>query len=183
MFKTGSQKINFPPNAQVTIRAEGQVSLIRLDAKGEPQELLAFGADGVLRFRTGIVAYDYQVKVADLAHWSADIEENFGMEVPDPVPVEIPDDAKIPLSLEDTLKKFLVGVVAEKYGRESQEMETVEDFVDFDMPDEATPLSGFEVTEVTPEYPVDEDPAPSSPAEPPPEAETTVDKPSPETGE
>lgn len=148
-IKTGTKDIVFPPHSHVRILAESRCSLVGLDDKNKPCSLLATDVDGVIRFRTGDQEVNARVNVQGDAIWSFDIDPEYAFDKADPVPVELPDDARPPESLEEKLKRFVGEMVAHRFGEDSEQMETLEEALDFgDDEHEIPPLSGYEVTEM-----------------------------------
>jgi hypothetical protein len=184
-LKTGPADWVFPPHHRVKIRAEGYVSIFKLDEKNEPVDLLASSMDGVLVLRTA-EEISVRVNVDPAAHWAIDLEPLASpVEKTDPVPVEMPSDAHGMETMEDKLQRMLASMVRERFGQNSEEFETMEEHMDFDVDedvDDQVMLSGYEVKEMVEDFPVDQAP-PSSPAEPPPKAEPEADEQPPETGE
>lgn len=153
-LKTGPSPYVFQGNEKVSIIAEGPIAVFSVGEDGVPEDIVGSSLDGRLRFRTRGPFRGY-VNIADGLHWSMDVTEMPDpFDKSDPVKVEIPDDAKIPETLEDKLKRFLMGMIVERYGKESVEHETMEDALDMDVDDDdAIPLSGYEVTEMTDVFP------------------------------
>lgn len=172
MFKTGSQAINLGGNTRYVIQAETPVTLFRMEA-GELVDMVGTAQDGrvVVRAAGDVEVF---VKVGDGAHWT--YEAVSFADASDPVPAEIPDDAKFRPSLEEKLRNLMRAAVVEMYGAQSTEVETVDEFMDFDVPEEMDPLSGYEVTEALPEEPVVEEPAPD-PSLPVDQDPTSVEQP------
>lgn len=148
-LKTGKHDFEFLPDVQYFIQSERDFSILELDESGNPSKVVATSLHGKLRF----ICRDHflgLVNVPDGYHWSIDtryIKSPF--ENADPVPVEVPEDVKSPETLQDKLQRMLAGMIAERYGRDSDEMETFEDAMDFDMEDEDTPLtSRYDVTDM-----------------------------------
>lgn len=166
-IKTGSKPWQFAGNEQVEIKAEDTVSVWAVDEKGELKEYLASGRY-LLSFRT-VQPVDVYIKVPEGSHWSMDVTPIRPPEdAADPTPFEIPEDKKANLTLEDKLKSFIADMVAERYGADSEEMETLEESMDFGDDDEEIPLSGYEVQEM---QPVEPDPPPGGSPEETPEPE------------
>jgi hypothetical protein len=172
-LKTGSKAFLFPANTQVTIKSEQKdFSVYTVNDDGEPEDFLAISSNGILKFRT-IDAVDGFVNVENNMHWSIDLVPlSSPYETHDPVPVEVPEDKRVPESLQSKLERMLAGMVAERYGKDSREMETFEESMDFDIDDDDDPVarSGYEVSELIDDFPdvgLSPDPDPQlPPAEP-----------------
>lgn len=150
-LKTGSQAFDFPENARVKIMAEGSVSVFSINEDGENEKFLCSG-EKVLAFRTKD-SFTGFISVPNGNHFSVDvftIED--ASDKADPIPVELPEEMKIPETLESKLHRMLAGMIAERYGTDSNEMETFEEAMDFDV-DDTEPLSGYEVQDMVPEVP------------------------------
>jgi hypothetical protein len=98
----------------------------------------------------------------------------------DPIPFEVPDENRGHLTLEEKLKAYLAEMVRDRYGAESEEMDTFEDAQDFLIPDDEDILTGYEVQDMEPleadlppdpppqtTPPQEEQPAPQEPENPP----------------
>lgn len=172
-LKTGPQAFVFPERTQIVIRSEQKdFAVYTVNDDGEPDDFLSLSHNGKLRFRTTGEIKGY-VKVSEGVHWAIEVKNIASpYEDSDPIPVEVPEDAKAPETLEDKLKRMLAGMVAERYGHDSDEMETFEDAMDFDIDDDLpSPLSGYEVQDMQEDFPVDDtvpdltEPPPAEPSE------------------
>ena len=164
MFKTGPQAMEIPAFHKVEILAEGRVSVYSVDEDGQPSALVATSEKGRLRFRTKETLSVY-ISVGEDLHFDISLVDQNPYDKVDPTPVELPEEAG-PATLEDRLKTFLAGMVAERFGQDSDQMETLEEALDFDMDDEEDPLSGYEVQEMIEDYPEELPEAASSGREP-----------------
>lgn len=147
----GPTSFEIPANCQVD--AEGQNDFLVINySLGDPVDILAKSSDRFVRF---VTRQDTDV--------TFDIPENSFLSVNivpipsdvdpiDPVPVEVPDENKPQMSLEDKLKVYLAEMVAERYGQDSAQYDTFEEAMDLDWEeDDEAPLSGFEVSDMTEE--------------------------------
>jgi hypothetical protein len=174
-IKTGSQIIQFPAFSQVEMISENNLSVFTLNKKKEPHKFVASSIDNKLRFRT-LEAIECAVAVTEGVHWSYEAHPIQPPYDPsDPVPVELPDDQKAPDTMMDKMKKFLSAMVDERYGSDSKESDSFEDSVDFDIedPDDYNPLSGYEVTDMQEDFPIEPETPPAEPETPPPPPEET----------
>lgn len=168
MLHTGPQDYVLPEHSQVDFLAEGYISVLGLDENGAVDRLLAHSVDGRLRLRTE-TEVPVRISVDEGRHWSLDVRPRPApTDLVDPTPVEIPEGQKLPETLEAKLRRMIAGMVVERYGRDSDEVETLEEAMDFDVPDDADdPLSGYEVQDMDDLPPaLDEDSPPSSPEDP-----------------
>lgn len=172
-IKTGSAPYEFVGNEKVTILCESTASVFEVDEDGQPKKFLVSGSNR-LQFRTKgpIAAF---VSVPGQSHWSIEVEElPDPFDKADPRPVEIPEELAKEVTLEDKLKQFVADMVAERYGADSDQMETLEEALDLDMDDEdELPLSGYEVNEM------DEVEPPAEPAAEPPKPVEEPEEPQP----
>lgn len=153
MFKTGPAGIDVPQDFAVELTAETDFELLQDDENGRT---LARSKNKRLRFKAKEDVSVY-VAVPETIHWGGDIvEEPPDIERPDPNPIEIPEDMARPETLQEKMERFLGAMVRERYGSDSQEFETFEESLDFDMADAEEPLSGFEVADDMPEEFLDE---------------------------
>lgn len=160
-LKTGPQPFIFAGDSTYKLEAESDFSVFTVDDNGELDSFVVRSVDGRAKFRT-VGQFAGYVKIPDGVHWSLE-ESGLGYEEVSPIPVELPEDMKVPETLEDKLKRMLAAMVEERYGRSSEEMESFEESMDFDI-DELDPLSGYEVQEMEETFAEEEHPAP--PAEP-----------------
>ena len=148
MFKTGPAGIDVPQDFAVELKAEVDFPLL-LD--GPDGRTLATSKNGRLRFKAREDVSVY-VAVPETIHWGGDIvEEPPDIERPDPNPIEIPEDMARPETLQEKMERFLGAMVRERYGEDSDEFETFEESMDFDLDTGEEPLSGFEVSDDMPE--------------------------------
>lgn len=172
MLHTGPQDYVLPGFSQIDLLAEGYISVLGLNDDGQADRLLAHSGDGRIRLRTE-TEVPVRISVDSGRHWSMEVKPRPSpREILDPTPVEIPEGAKIPETLEEKLKRMLAGMVVERYGKDSPEVETFEEAMDFDIPDESDdPLSGYEVQDME-DLPPPLEPEPE-PEPSPPTPETT----------
>jgi hypothetical protein len=131
-IKTGTKVLEAPKLSRVQIRAEGQVSLFTVDAEtGEPVELVASAPDGHINFRTGEEDAQVLVKVPEGHHYSYDVWYESPYDKADPIPVEVAEEQQE--TLEDKMYKFLGQMMLERYGSDSDEVDTFEEAMDFDI--------------------------------------------------
>jgi hypothetical protein len=167
-LKTGSKPWRFEANQKIEIVHQGRLTIFAVDENGEFTSMVTTSESGRLKFRTKD-AFDGFIQVQDeTMHWAMEvIDLPSPFDKSDPIPIEVPEDKKQPLSLEDKLRRMLAGMVAERYGADSAEMDTFEDAMDFDDDDEINPveLSGYEVQDMIPDNIVDTHEPTSPPAE------------------
>jgi hypothetical protein len=87
--------------------------------------------------------------------------------------VELPEDALVPETLDQKLKRMLSAMVEERYGKDSEMYETFEESMDLDLDDDSEPLSGYEVTDMAEDF----EPSFVETAESEPAAETPSESP------
>lgn len=76
--------------------------------------------------------------------------DEFGRQIPDPRPVEVPIAFQRPLSLQDEIKRFVRLELSKRAA--AQELESFEEADDFDVDDEdPLPVTPYEVREMSPE--------------------------------
>lgn len=146
--KTGRQTINLPAYCRATIIAETEFSAFV--GEGDDTQLVAVSSDKKMVLRTKEEDMDVHINVPEGVHWSPSLEVTNPFDKSDPKPFEVPEELKKPETLEEKLQRFAAGMVAEMYGRDSAEMETFEEAMDFDIDDEIDmPLSNYEIPEAT----------------------------------
>jgi hypothetical protein len=153
-LKTGPQEYEFEAHTKVIIQAEEDFSLHKVDVEtGEAIEILLRSRDGRLEFRTKDEGFQAIVAVKKGVHWSMD---TYALASPydkaDPNPVELPEDALVPETLDQKLKRMLSAMVEERYGKDSEMYETFEESMDLDMDEDSEPLSGYEVTDMAEDF-------------------------------
>lgn len=153
-LKTGPQEYEFEAHTKVIIQAEEDFSLHKVDVEtGEAIEILMRSRDGRLEFRTKDEGFQAIVAVKKGVHWSMD---TYPLASPydkaDPNPVELPEDALVPETLDQKLKRMLSAMVEERYGKDSEMYETFEESMDLDMDEDTEPLSGYEVTDMAEDF-------------------------------
>lgn len=163
-FKTGPGSVALQPYDKIYLQAEMQAMVKSHTANvdeetGEIQLDLLFdvntieGMDG-LRLKAKDKPIYLEVVIPKTKHWWYDIFTMEDAKEPyDPIPNELPDDARFPEPLDQKLAR-MVGVMAQQmFGRQSQEMETLEDMLDFDLDGDGEIgdgdfLSGYEIEEM-----------------------------------
>lgn len=178
---TGTKLIEVPGKSRLDIQSEVDFPVVLVDEEtGEEQETIAVTKAGKLKVKIEddiILA----CKCPDGFHWSYDIikrtEENDG------VPFAVIEENRQPMSLETKLRYMIAQMALEKFGRDSEEVETLEDALDFDIDDYDDPMSQYEVREMVPEplnqeadttQVTDPPPAEPAPAPQPPAAEPSA---------
>ena len=135
---------------QGPMRVSAEIGRYRVYSEGH----LKVYADGVGYFVTngGIVEVSVarpgflEIETGPKVRWHMEFQQIFPFEPADPVPVEVPADARLPETMEQKMIRYLGRMVAERYGSNSPELETFEEYTDFDVDDEeGIPVSGFEV--------------------------------------
>jgi hypothetical protein len=181
-MKTGSQYLDVA--AGTKLRLVSEVDFTVFGCEGD--ELVAIiarshGSRMELEFAWDVRIF---VKVPDGIHWFPTVvHANDGFERVSPVPVEVPADVIPEQPLIQVIQKFIKEAVSERFGHQSDEFETFEESVDFDMDEEPPePTSGFE--EMDPVEPVEPEPEPDPAPTPEPEPEPEPDsQPAPEPQE
>ena len=162
------------------MQADQPFSLVEVDKDGNPVEVLSQSRGGKCRFFT-----EEEITVLmncnALTHWTFDFFRTH--ETPDPVPHELAMEGTPPMTMEERLRTFIGDMIAQRYGSSSEEFDTFEEAMDFDIEEEADPLTPYEenMLELIEEEPVDEPPRDqpnTPPAEEPPNAEAPQDEPS-----
>ena len=87
------------------------------------------------------------IETAPKVKFHVEHQRSFPFEPADAVPVEVPADQKVPETMEQKMIRYLGRMVAERYGSNSQELETYEEYTDFDLDEDEVSLSGFEVSD------------------------------------
>lgn len=187
-FKTGSGSVILSPWDKIHLQAEAPTIIgvfpITVDPDTGEMEPSAEPIDNYqvvpgTDFRLNARQSNVELRVAPLmetGHWWFDVWEHVkALEPNDPQPVEIPEEALVPESLENKLKRMLGVMVEERYGRNSQEYDTFEEADDFDIDPDYEPLSGYEVAYFEEEVPVDTpDETPADDSADPPDPDTTT---------
>lgn len=146
MIKLGTKNLSVPANTKVYVQANEPFVIKHGDVP------IGFSVNNVLTFDCREDC-ELTIDIGSKAVWTADGKRIKSMYDPvDPIPVEIPEEYNAPPTLEDKMKLFLAEMVAERYGKDSKEMESFEDSMDFDMDDDDMPLSQYEVHDMQPEY-------------------------------
>jgi len=169
--KTGPQVISVPSFSKVRFMAETDFSLMLCSTDKKTGEIVkerffAVSQDKQSIVRTKQDEADLYVSVPEGVHWSFEVENNSPFERVDSIPFEVPEALKKPETLEAKMRRFLAGMVAERYGADSDQMETFEESMDFDIDDPEMPLSRYEIPEATPDFVDESAPADKSAAKP-----------------
>jgi len=179
MLKVGSFVQKVPAHTQLHVEGQNEFVVLLVDSEGQPVHMLARSKDRECKL-TVRKESDIKFHIAGQNFLSVDARpvKPHTEEVSD-IPYEIPDDNRAQLSLEEKLKLYLAEMVSERYGEDSNMMDTFEESMDFDEEDDE-PLSGFEVGEITEET-IDVPPEPETPPavpEPPAEVDPPPETPS-----
>ena len=118
-------------------------------------------SEGLLKVHTGDVGYHVtnggyievnvsrpgllSIEAAAKVKYHMEYQATFPFEPADPVPVDVPLEARMPETMEQKMIRYLGRMVAERYGSNSQELETFEEYTDFDLNEDEEVLSGFEI--------------------------------------
>lgn len=168
MLKTSSQTIALPAQCRVLFRGEGSFSIFSVDEAGEIDDLVAASLEGKAMIFCEEECKVF-VKILKGLHWTykvvtrADVAEKVA-----PIPVAIPEGMKVPPTLKEQMRAMVGEMLRERYG-DSQEVETFEESMDFELDEDGLPpLSGYEVREMDEVPPPPDPPAEQSSAEQPP---------------
>lgn len=150
-LKTGSDQILDLKEFDILyISTAEELMLTFSDMEGEIVE--AMKVKGNQRIR---INQDIHIKVdcEQFTHWGYDIGTS--REVVDPVPVELESD-RTPETMEEKLFRMVGEAAMNMYGKDSEEIETLEEALDFDinMDGDVGILSGLEVIELADEAPL-----------------------------
>lgn len=146
MIIIGTKTFVLPEGAQVTVMTNG--TPFQVVHHAEPKDYLIPQVDSRSIFRA---TQEMEIQVIQDEFDLASVEILDPYEFVDPVPFEIPEDMKRPQTMDEKMKMFLGQMLAERYGADSDEVESFEEAMDFDLPDD-DPLSGYEVIEMTEDY-------------------------------
>lgn len=152
MLQAGSKAIELDEEALVTIRSDGPFVVYQV-YDGEKTAILgpARATDRVLVFRMAD-ADAFAVEASDATLWSYHFEEVAQRsEVLDPKPMEIPL-GHAP-SMEDQVKTWIREELSA--AAEAQQMETLEESLDFDVDEDPDLVSGYELPEMDSEFPLE----------------------------
>lgn len=143
MLKSGNQTVGFARNTVHRYRSTSPINIVLLNEKEEAVKLLASNVtDQELRFREdGLL----QVQTDDKTLWQLDAVVHNFEETPDPKPhVVILHKEK---TMQEELQEFIQQAVANEYGSQSKQMESFEDFMDFDDDEPDGLTSPYELNE------------------------------------
>jgi hypothetical protein len=152
----GEFAIDVPANVQLFVDSQADFSVLEVDKKGKT---LNFIGNSIDRAWKGTITRDCKLKftVPKLMHTSVDA---IGIRPPHEVVSDIPVEVDVPIvpkDLQTQIKEFAAQLVVERYGRDSDEVDTFEDMMDFDIPDDDDVLlSGNEVVDLIEQVPIDE---------------------------
>jgi hypothetical protein len=172
----GPLTLSVDGHTQLGFEAQAEFAVVQVDEKtGEVLRFLGASQDRQLNL---VVREDCAIKVEIedymvWSYWAHHVGPD--IEIPDPVPVEIIAPEQ-PDSLEMSLKRLFGQMVMEKYGQDSEELETAEEAMNFDLDGDGL-VGGHEVFPVPPKPVVPEEPAPppaDPPADPPPQEGPTT---------
>lgn len=166
MLKIGSFTQPVPKNTQLFVEGQEDFSIYKV-VDGEPVAMIARSQDRHCKFT---LREDMEIKVVIVGNKFVSLDARpvkSEFEEVSPIPYEVPDDNAANLTLEEKLKRYLAEMVAERYGEESDEMDTFDDAQDLDWEDE-DPLAQFEPKPVIEEEILPADPPPEPPPEPDP---------------
>lgn len=163
-LKTGSAQIYIPPNKKYHFRVDGNITLT--DQNGLPIDEMG-KSPGIINIESTDV---WSVSYQETQHHPAD-----------DIPVEVDMDAPQPDIL-TRMKELIRAEVMNRYGADSQEVETLEESMNFDIDGDGVIGSPYEVTEpdatVEPEIVIE--PTPDQPAPEPAPEPAPAPAPSPE---
>lgn len=178
IIKTGPGQLELKPYQHLRIEGSTKYSVmyevVTMDEETGEEKRVYMPLQVVDRFidvkgkKNGVKLY---IDIQDGQHWTYTDMKPYVSENVSDIPVELLEDRRIPMTLEEKLKRFIREEVSERYGRDSREMETLEEFTDFgDEENDDEPLSGYEVFEMQEEKPIikEEPESPAKPADPEP---------------
>lgn len=90
--------------------------------------------------------------------------DQYGRELPDPTPVEVPLAFSRPPTIQEMIKQYIRRELSNQ--AQDQGAETFEEADDFDVDEDSDPLSLYEIQEMLPDPPKKEAPQEKPPAEP-----------------
>lgn len=147
MILIGSKAFIGKAGTKYRLRGDESFGLHALDDNGEVLKVIGSGT--ALDFKCREDTNLYLKQTSESSYVSIqEVEKQFNPA--DPVPVEIED--KKPLTLKQELEKFIVDAVRHTYGQGSDQLETLEESMDFDLDDDEVPLSGYEVLDLVEEF-------------------------------
>lgn len=164
----------FEADTQLRVESQVDFGVVELDEEEEPIRFVGRSVDRVFKTITRRKCC-LQFLVGDYMHTEVDARpvKSVYEDVSD-IPVELP--VQEPLTLQDSIKSFCAQLIQHQFGRDSKEVDTFEEMMDFDIPDDDD--WQYEAKEVIPEeLEIDEpvppgakvkDPIEDPPADPPP---------------
>lgn len=174
MIKLGTYKHTIPAHTQLHVEGQEEFSVWEVDKDDKPVAFVARSKDREVRFVVRKEA-DLKFVIAGQKMLSIDARSiQSDHETVSDIPYEVPSGNENQ-TLEDKLKRYLLEMVEERYGENSNEVETFEDAMDLEWEDD-DPLAAFEPKPVIEEEPIEAtaaEPEPkSTSAEPEPETDT-----------
>jgi hypothetical protein len=151
MLNTGPKTITIEKGRRYRILADSNFYLEVVTGDGEIVQMFS-KRDNTLRFNAH---HDGEVKVNIKTTGHFAVESDQAEESVSSIPIEIPEEMKFQETMEDKMRKFVYEMVRERYGDDSDQMETLEESMDFDMDGDDEPLSGYEIQEMIPEEPIE----------------------------
>ena len=171
MLHIGDWSETFPQDTQVRVEAQVDFVVLEIDDNGEVVQMVGRSQDREWRC---VVRRECNLEfvVGEYMHSTVDARPVKGVaENVSEIPVEL-DLVSEPLSLQDSIKAFCAQMIQHEFGRDSAEVDTFEDMMDFDIPDDDDwQYEAKEVIEEEPPAVTEPEPQPE-PEEPP--AETTT---------
>jgi hypothetical protein len=158
-IKTGEGTVTIPPFHKLRVVAETPFSLFTIQSTSSKdikvEKLFAVSQGNEIIVRTKDQEQNVLVKVAAAIHWSPELTDESPFDKVSSIPFEVPEELKKPESLEEKMKRFLAGMVIERYGIDSQQAETFEESMDFDMDEVSEPFSAYELQDMPEEFPTE----------------------------
>jgi hypothetical protein len=153
-FKTGPHTVVLEPEDKLIYQSEVPHVIGVLNEDGEEvTQLLSNSHEPVEIRATG--ATQLEMRIPRSRHsWYDHFKHVDACEKVSSIPIEIPEEAQVPETLEEKMMRFAAAMVEERYGRDSDEMESLEEAMDFDLDgDGDIGLSGYEINEMIEEIP------------------------------
>jgi len=145
-MQIGAKKINVKPNQTVTFDSDSRLVCYGLH-NGNRSEILGSGT----KFKCQSKDFKkIEVWTLDTAFWTCSQKDNYRGNPVDPTPMELHVEDKPP-SLRDEMREYIREILSTQALDDGQE--SLEESMDFDIPDEFDPTSPYELTEMQPEYP------------------------------
>ena len=176
---TGSKLLEVPKDTRLDIETELAMTLwlVKPDENGEliPVKKLGPRREGQTTLSLNFSEDCFvQMNVPDNTHTA--VRQTSLVERVDNVPVEIPTDMDRPMSLRDQIHNMIAEAVRHEFGGDAAE--SIEESLDFDIPDEIDPMSGYEMMDMEEDFldePITEEPVPADPVPTPDEPAPTTD--------